>query len=102
MGLGEKSQLEPSLCFDEAGGVSDQTKSQSDRLRSHSHVKEHSSDVAETKCAGGRGILCPDAQGLTRPDERQTGRSIQTYDFDSRSCRFCFPRGALEVRARSP
>jgi hypothetical protein len=26
---------------------------QSDRLRSHSHVKEHSSDVAETKCAGG-------------------------------------------------
>jgi hypothetical protein len=26
---------------------------QSDRLRSHSHVKEHSSDVAETKCAWG-------------------------------------------------
>jgi hypothetical protein len=37
----------------EAGDVLNQTKRLSDRLRSHSYVKEHSSGVAKEKCAGG-------------------------------------------------
>jgi hypothetical protein len=41
------------VCFDEAGGLSNPTHRLSDRLRSRSYVKEHSSDVTKEKWTRG-------------------------------------------------